>query len=108
MCPLVKPARARKGSCCMNAMLRGCWLVCCASAAFLAACQTAQSAPPGAGVASTGNFGRLIFADEFNSGSLDRSKWNVIGPDFWVNNEQQAYVDSPATIRFLPAGAVAG
>ena len=52
--------------------------------------------------------GRLIFADEFNSGSLDRAKWNVVGPDFWVNNEQQAYVDSPETIRFLPAGAVPG
>lgn len=49
-----------------------------------------------------------IFADEFDSGSLDRSKWNVVGPDFWVNNEQQAYVDSPETIRLLPPGAVAG
>lgn len=52
--------------------------------------------------------GTLIFADEFNSGSLDRDKWNVVGPTFWVNNEQQAYVDSPETIRFLPAGAVPG
>lgn len=54
------------------------------------------------------DYGTLIFADEFNSGSLDRSKWNVVGPEFWVNNEQQAYVDSPETIRFLPAGAVPG
>ena len=50
----------------------------------------------------------LLFADEFNDGKLDRSKWGVIGPDFWVNNEQQAYVDAPETIRFLPAGAVEG
>lgn len=50
----------------------------------------------------------LIFADEFDAGSLDRAKWNVEGPGFWVNNEQQAYVDSPETIGFLPAGAVAG
>lgn len=52
--------------------------------------------------------GRLIFEDDFNSGSLDRSKWNVEGPDFWVNNEQQAYVDSAETIHFLPAGTVPG
>jgi hypothetical protein len=51
---------------------------------------------------------RLAFADEFNDIALDRSKWNVIGPDFWVNEEQQAYVDSPETIRFLPAGTVPG
>ncbi|MDZ4307078.1 glycoside hydrolase family 16 protein [Allopontixanthobacter sp.] len=50
----------------------------------------------------------LLFADEFNDGELDRQKWNVIGPDFWVNNEQQAYIDSPETIRFLPDGAVEG
>lgn len=42
----------------------------------------------------------LIFADEFDSGTLDRTKWNVVGQDFWVNNEQQAYVDDPRTIRF--------
>lgn len=44
----------------------------------------------------------LLFADEFNEGALDRSKWNVIGMDFWVNREEQAYVDSPDTIQFLP------
>ena len=43
----------------------------------------------------------LVFADEFDSGSLDRTKWNVEGIDFWVNNEQQAYVDSPDTILFV-------
>lgn len=37
----------------------------------------------------------LLFADEFDGTTLDRSKWRVIGPDFWVNNEQQAYVDRP-------------
>lgn len=50
----------------------------------------------------------LVFADEFDAGELDRSKWGVIGPEFWVNNEQQAYVDAPDTIRLLPAGAVEG
>ncbi len=52
---------------------------------------------------------RLVFADEFNAGTLDRSKWNVEGPAFWVNNEVQAYVDSPETISFVtPAGADGG
>lgn len=42
----------------------------------------------------------VLFEEGFDSGSLDRAKWNVIGPDFWVNNEQQAYFDSPETIKF--------
>jgi beta-glucanase (GH16 family) len=42
----------------------------------------------------------LVFADEFDAPTLDRSRWNVIGMDFWVNNEQQAYLDSPDTIQF--------
>lgn len=50
----------------------------------------------------------LVFADEFNTGTLDRSIWNVEGPDFWVNNEQQIYIDSPDTIQFLKAGEVEG
>lgn len=48
----------------------------------------------------------IVFADEFNGLALDRSKWNVVGMDFWVNNEQQAYIDSPDTIHF--AGDVEG
>ncbi|HEY0028140.1 MAG TPA: glycoside hydrolase family 16 protein [Allosphingosinicella sp.] len=43
---------------------------------------------------------KLIFSDEFNTAALDRTKWNAVGPDFWVNDEQQAYIDSPETIRF--------
>jgi beta-glucanase (GH16 family) len=39
-----------------------------------------------------------LFADDFSGTALDRSKWNVEGDAFWVNNEQQAYVDSPDTI----------
>ena len=39
-----------------------------------------------------------VFADEFDGPALDRKKWNVEGDAFWVNNEQQAYVDSPDTI----------
>ena len=43
----------------------------------------------------------LIWADEFNAPELDRDKWGVIGPDFWVNNEQQAYVDAPAVLSVV-------
>lgn len=40
----------------------------------------------------------LLFADEFDGTALDRSKWSAIGPDFWVNDEQQAYFDRPDVI----------
>ncbi|WFL77746.1 glycoside hydrolase family 16 protein [Altererythrobacter arenosus] len=43
----------------------------------------------------------LIFAEEFNAMALDRDNWVVIGADFWVNNEQQAYIDDPAVIGFI-------
>ena len=43
----------------------------------------------------------LLFADEFNELALDRDKWITIGPEFWVNNEQQMYVDDPAVINFI-------
>ncbi|WP_086607380.1 glycoside hydrolase family 16 protein [Erythrobacter donghaensis] len=61
--------------------------------------------------ASTGSEARaLLFADEFDGPALDRSKWNVVGMDFWVNNEQQAYLDSPDTIQIARdvAGAEGG
>ena len=50
----------------------------------------------------------LLFEDDFDRDTLDRDKWTIVGPDFWVNNEQQAYVDSPDTVRILPAGSVEG
>jgi beta-glucanase (GH16 family) len=50
----------------------------------------------------------VIFADEFNGDGLDRDIWNVRGPSLWVNNELQAYIDSPQTVRLLPEGAVEG
>jgi len=45
--------------------------------------------------------GEVLLFDDFSDGQLDRSVWNVEGPDFWVNFEQQIYVDSSATIQFL-------
>lgn len=46
---------------------------------------------------------KLIFSDDFNSGQLDRSKWNVRTTGKVVNNEQQAYVDSEETIYIAAA-----
>ena len=61
----------------------------------------AQSADAGDALADAMTPERtLLFADEFDAGSLARDKWIVIGTDFWVNNEQQAYVDDPSTIAF--------
>jgi beta-glucanase (GH16 family) len=41
---------------------------------------------------------KVVFFDDFTGPSLDRTKWNVIVTGMWVNNEQQAYVDSASTI----------
>jgi beta-glucanase (GH16 family) len=58
-------------------------------AALLAGCTTvaAQEAAPTPRT--------LLFADEFEGTTVDRSKWTPVGPDFWVNDEQQAYIDRP-------------
>lgn len=85
-----------------------------AGALTLAACGGGGgSTPPATGGASTptstptptpapATFNTLMFEEQFASGSLDRSVWNVEGPAFWVNNEQQAYIDSTETILFGP------
>lgn len=44
---------------------------------------------------------RVLFFDDFRSGELDRSRWNVRITGGVVNNEQQAYVDSPDTIAIV-------
>lgn len=49
-----------------------------------------------------------IFFDDFSGSALDRSKWNVMGTDFWVNNEQQIYVDSSATVYTVKAADAKG
>ena len=52
---------------------------------------------------------QLVWSDEFDAGALDRDVWTVEGPSFFVNNEQQAYIDSAETISFSrPAGADGG
>lgn len=41
---------------------------------------------------------QIVFFDDFSAKSIDRSKWNIIVTGHTVNNEQQAYVDSSATL----------
>lgn len=43
----------------------------------------------------------VLFFEGFDSGSLNRSAWNVIVTGRVVNNEQQAYIDSPDTVDFV-------
>ena len=49
-----------------------------------------------------------LFFDDFSTGQLDRSKWNVIVTGRTVNNEQQAYVDSADTISVGSGPETAG
>jgi len=49
-----------------------------------------------------------IFFDDFSTGQLDRSKWNVIVTGRTVNNEQQAYIDSADTINVGSGPETAG
>ena len=42
-----------------------------------------------------------VFFDDFNAKTLNRSKWNVEVTGNTVNNEQQAYVDSAATLYMV-------
>ncbi len=44
----------------------------------------------------------IAFFDDFDSASLDRSKWNVAITGKTTNQEQQAYVDSPEVICICP------
>jgi beta-glucanase (GH16 family) len=50
----------------------------------------------------------VLFFDDFSTGQLDRSKWNVIVTGRTVNNEQQAYVDSADTISVGAGPEAAG
>jgi beta-glucanase (GH16 family) len=49
-----------------------------------------------------------VFFEDFNENSLDRSKWNVEITGTTNNNEQQAYVDSPATLYLVKGADAAG
>ena len=69
--------------------------IACASIAVLLFIQPDARAEP-----AGPNEREVLFEDNFSGGELDRSKWNVVGPEFWVNNEQQAYIDTTDTIHF--------
>ena len=43
--------------------------------------------------------GEVVFFDDFSAPTLDRTKWNVEVTGRWVNDEQQAYVDSEEVIH---------
>jgi beta-glucanase (GH16 family) len=49
-----------------------------------------------------------VFFEDFNEKSLDRTKWNVEVTGNTVNEEQQAYVDSAATLYLVKGKAAEG
>jgi beta-glucanase (GH16 family) len=49
-----------------------------------------------------------VFFEDFNEKSLDRSKWNVEDKAHTVNNEQQAYIDTAATMYLVHGHAAQG
>src|SRR5215469_14296649 len=59
-------------------------------------------------VPASGTRAVTLFFEDFSSPTLDRSKWNVIVTGRTVNDEQQAYVDSPETIAILRDAPDAG
>jgi beta-glucanase (GH16 family) len=57
-----------------------------------------QSAPPAAPPAT-------LFFDDFSGPALDPSRWTPVVTGRTVNNEQQAYIDSPDVFAFLEGDA---
>ncbi len=49
-----------------------------------------------------------LFFDDFSGPTLDRTKWNVRVTGETVNDEQQAYVDSPDTVRLVRGAEAEG
>lgn len=49
-----------------------------------------------------------VFFEDFNEKTLDRSKWNVEDKAHTVNNEQQAYIDTAATLYLVHGRAEQG
>lgn len=68
----------------------------------------AQRAPGNEIVGEAAAAADTVFFDDFSAPALDRSKWNVIITGWTVNNEQQAYVDSSATIYFAQGAEAEG
>lgn len=72
--------------------------------ALLAACAPAHSTPAG----TTPDAGEVIFFDDFTTPALDRARWTVEVWGTTVNDENQAYVDSPETLAIVHGAAAAG
>ena len=52
--------------------------------------------------------GEILFFDDFSTGALDRTKWNVVTTGRVYNCELQAYVDDRRTISFAASGEIEG
>jgi beta-glucanase (GH16 family) len=50
----------------------------------------------------------VVFFDDFSGPALDRSRWNVEVTGQWVNDEQQAYIDSDEVIHLVRGSAALG
>jgi beta-glucanase (GH16 family) len=48
---------------------------------------------------------KQLFFDDFTGPALDQVRWNIVVTGRTVNNEQQAYVDSPDVFTFLEGSA---
>jgi beta-glucanase (GH16 family) len=64
----------------------------------IAICTTPPRSKSTAPRSSTAPRTKVIFFDDFNTGSLDRSKWNVEITGAHHNDELQAYVDTAKTL----------
>lgn len=82
-----------------------CLLLAATSTSLLQSCQPGNAAEKETAQAQNS---QVIFFDDFNGASLDRTKWNVEITGMHVNNELQAYVDSSATISFAKATEAEG
>jgi beta-glucanase (GH16 family) len=49
-----------------------------------------------------------VFFDDFSGSAIDRSKWTVLVPNWTVNDEHQAYIDSSATLYIANDGEAGG
>lgn len=74
------------------------------TAAALSTCSPSHVTRSAVGEAEAG----VIFFDDFAGPELDRSKWNVEVTGVWVNNEQQAYIDSDEVIYVARGREAAG
>jgi len=53
--------------------------------------------------------GRVLFYDDFSGPAVDRTKWNVdVTQSTQYNNELEAYIDSPTTVRVVRGAEAAG